>query len=410
MFDVAKALGMAVASVFLFWTLYHVPLIVTGLRGFLNEGDGNNKASSLPLRHQPRVSIIVPVRNEEKVVERLLKALVNLTYPNKEIIVVEDCSTDGTGRICRDFAEKYPSIVKYYHRDVSEGKPSAINFAAKRATGEIIAVYDADAVVEPDVLERVLPQFEDPEVVVVQGQEYTVNPKQSLWTRLAALNDFLTHIVQLGRDRLGLFVVCKGNHMYFRRSVLEELGFWDPQALAEDAEISVRLVKRGYRVKYVTVRAGIEAPPKLKSLVRQRLRWFRGYLQVLGKHKDLLSPSSARMLDAVMTLLTPAFLALSLPGFVIGLWFIASFTGHVLGFALLFIGVLGPNALALALTGPRNFVYIPLLYLSWVVMASIAAYACLHVLLRRKMGWTKTEKYGVVTEVDFSIVSYEKRP
>ncbi len=410
MFNAAEALKMVIASLFLFWTLYHVPLIIAGLRRFFEEADGSDDGVGRSPLHRPKVSIIVPVKNEEKVVERLLEALVNLTYPNKEVIVVEDGSTDRTGEICKRFAEKYPSVIKYCHRDVSEGKPSAINFAAKKATGEIMAIYDADAVVEPDLLERILPHFEDPEVAAVQGQEYAVNQKQSLWTKLAALNDFLIHIAQLGRDELELFVVCKGNHMYFRRSVLEELGFWDPQALAEDAEVSVRLMKRGYRVKYVTVRVGIEAPPKLRSLIRQRLRWFRGYLQVLGKHKDLLSPSSVRRLDALMALLTPVFLALSLPGFVIGLWFIASFTGQVLGFALLFVGVLGPNALALALTKPRNFVYIPLLYLNWVVMASIAAYACFHALLRKRMEWTKTEKHGVVTEVDFSIVSREKAP
>jgi len=407
MFNVAEALKIVIASLFLFWTLYHTPLIVVGLRRFFNEGYDNGGGDVGRFsHHRPKVSIIVPVKNEEKVVGRLLEALVNLTYPNKEVIVVEDGSTDRTGEICKRFAEKYPSVIKCYRREVSEGKPSAINFAVKKATGEIVAIYDADTVVKPDVLEKILPYFDDPKVAVVQGQEYTVNPKQSLWARMSALNDFLLHIAQLGKDGLGLFVICQGSHMYLRRSVLEELGFWDPQALAEDVEISVRLMKRGYKVKYVTIKAGIEAPPELKGLVRQRLRWFRGYLQALSKHKDLLLPSSLRELDALVTLLTPAFLALSLPGLVVGLWYATSLLGQTLGLALLLVSMVGPNAVALA--RPKSFVYIPLLYLNWMVQALAATYACIHALLRRRMSWMKTEKQGVVTEVDFSIIGHRR--
>jgi len=406
MFNAAEALKIVIASLFLFWTLYHVPLIVVGLRRFFKEADGSHDGVGRSPLHRPKVSIIVPVKNEEKVVGRLLEALVNLTYPNKEVIVVEDGSTDRTGEICKRFAEKYPSVIKYYRRDVSEGKPSAINFAAKRATGEIIAIYDADAVVEPNVLERILPYFDDPKVVAVQGQEYAVNLRQSLWTRISALNDFLLHIVQLGKDELGLFVICQGSHMYLRRRVLEELDFWDPDALAEDVEISLRLMKKGYKVRYVTVRAGIEAPPKLRSLVKQRLRWFRGYLQALGKHKDILLPSSVRRLDALVTLLTPAFLALSLPGFIAGLWYVTSSLGLVPGLALLLVSVVCPYVVILA--RPKSYVYIPLLYLSWAVQALVAIYACIHALLRRRMSWIKTEKQGAMTEVDFSIVSHRK--
>jgi cellulose synthase/poly-beta-1,6-N-acetylglucosamine synthase-like glycosyltransferase len=403
MLDVVGVFGIVITLIFFFWTLYHVPLVVVGLKRFFNEKNNTNNNLEGPPRRWPKVSIIVPVKNEEKVIERLLKALVSLTYPNKEVIVVEDGSTDRTGEICKKFAEKYPSIIRYYHRDVSEGKPSAINFAAKRATGEIIAIYDADTIVEQGVLEGILPYFDDPKVAVVQGQVYTINPKQSMWTRVSALNDFLLHIAQLGKDGLELFVVCQGNHMYFRRSVLEELGFWDPQALAEDVEISVRLMKRGYKVRYVTIRAGVEAPSELRGLLKQRLRWFRGYLQTLGKYRDISWPLSVKELDALVTLLTPVFLVLSLPGFVFGLWYVASYLGQTLGLVLLLVGMLGPNAIALA--RPKSFVYIPLLYLNWIVQALAATYACVHALLRRRMGWIKTEKEGVVTEVDYSIIS-----
>jgi len=386
------ALKILFVSIFLFWTLCNLPAFFIGLKRHTKirkRGDDPDP----PDDYQPKVSIVVPAKNEEKVVERLLKVLVNMTYPKKEILIVEDGSTDKTSQICRRYAENHPSLIKLYQKNPSHGKPSAINYAVKRATGEIIAVYDADTVIEPDVLQQIVPHFKDPKIGAVQGELYTLNPDENLITKLSVLNDFLIHVDQLGKDRLGLFVTCLGTHMYVRRSVLEELDYWDPQALGEDLELSVRLTKRGYKVKYVPVRAGVETPAKLRDFIRQRLRWFRGYIQTTGKHLNLLGSLNRKSFDAQLTLLLPMMLTLGLLGYVFGICGVAgSQIEQTIGITLLLLSLSTP--VAMVVVNPRSVVYAPLLYLNWVLMASISTLAHFHALLRRPLEWKKTEKSG----------------
>ena len=385
-------------SVFLFWTLYNLPAFFVGLKRYAKIGNRRNADDppDPPDDYQPKVSIVVPVKNEENVIERLLKALINLSYPKKEIIIVEDGSTDKTSRICRRYAENHPSLIKCYHKNPSHGKPSAINYAAKRVEGEIIAVYDADTVFEPDVLQQIVPHFQDPEIGAVQGEVYTLNPHENLITKLSVLNDFLVHVHQLGKDRLGLFVTCLGTHMYIRRKVLKELGYWDPKSLGEDLELAVRLTKRGYKMKYAPIRAGVEAPAKLGVFIKQRLRWFKGYIQATGKHLNLLRSLNRKSFDAQLTLLLPMMLTLSLLGYVFSIYGAInpaeSQIEQTIGTVLLLLSLFTPVGIVFA--NPKSAIYAPLLYLNWVLMASISTFAFLHALLRRPLEWTKTEKTG----------------
>jgi cellulose synthase/poly-beta-1,6-N-acetylglucosamine synthase-like glycosyltransferase len=387
-------LRIVLVSVFFFWTLYNIPIFLTGLKRYKNTGE--SKDNVFYDYYQPKVSIIVPVKNEDKVIGRLLESLVKLTYTKKEVIIVEDGSSDNTVSICRQYAEKYPSLIKFYHRRISSGKPSAINHAVKTATGEIIAIYDADTIIEPDVLEKIIPYFKDEDVAAVQGELYTVNPDDSLITKVSVLNDFLTHVQQLGKEKLGLFIASLGTHTYFRRKSLEELGFWDSNALVEDLEISVRLARRGYKIRYVPVKAGIEVPAKLSPFIRQRLRWFRGHIQTAGKHKNLLRSLSRKSIDAQLTLLIPLVLPLSLLGYITGiLGIVGSQTEQVIGTVILLVSISTP--LTVATADPKSFTYAPLLYLNWLLIAFISMVACLYAALRRPLKWTKTEKSGSIS-------------
>ena len=399
--SLVNVLRMVVVSVFLFWSVYNLPAFFAGLKRYMEvERSRGVEGPDPPEGRVPKVSIIVPVKNEEKVVGRLLEALVRLDYPEKEVIVVEDGSSDRTGEICRRYAEKYPNLIKFYHKEPSRGKPQAINYAARRATGDIIAVYDADTVVAPDILWWVVPHFRDPEVGMVQGGLYVVNPDENSVTRLSVLNEFMAHIQLLGRDKLGLFVPSRGTHTYVRRRVLEELDYWDPRALAEDLDLSVRLVKRGYRIKYVPVKAGVEAPSKLRVFLRQQFRWFRGHVQAALKHLGLPRPLDMRGLDAQLTLVWPLILPLTLLGYLLAVYCavnpaVASPFERMVGMLLLALSASAP--VALAATNPRNCVNLPLLFLSWNLTALISTAAVFHALLRRPAEWTRTEKTGAVT-------------
>jgi len=137
--------AVLIISLLYVWTLYNIPIVVAGIRN-LRSGKRKRKFSGGSLKSLPAISIIVPVKDEEKVVGRLLNVLAKTDYPQdkKEIVIVEDGSIDRTGEICRKFADDHPGQVKLVRRSVSDGKPSALTEALKHVSGEIVAVFDAD--------------------------------------------------------------------------------------------------------------------------------------------------------------------------------------------------------------------------------------------------------------------------
>jgi len=404
--NVISLLTTSIVLILFFWLTYNLPAFIIGFMQWIKikkRRENSSNALDPPDDYQPQVSIIVPVKNEDKVIERLFKTLVNLNYPNKEIIIVEDGSTDKTPQICQQWADKYPSLIRYYHNDASDGKPSAINYGAKKATGEIIAVYDVDTILEPDTLREVILHFEDPRVAAVQGELETLNPDETLITKVSFLNDFILNIQQVGRDRLNLFVPLLGTNQYIRRSVLEELGYWDSNALSEDMEISMRLARKGYKVKCVPVKAMVEAPAGLKIFVKQRMKWLRGYTQAAFKHIDFVKKPNWKTFDAQLMLLFPIMLIIGLFGYATAIYGAINFSVLMYGTPL--IGVLGMVLLLLnlftltivAVANPKNAIYVPLLYLDWVLLASISLYTHMRALLRKPQKWTKTPKSGHVT-------------
>jgi cellulose synthase/poly-beta-1,6-N-acetylglucosamine synthase-like glycosyltransferase len=257
---------------------------------------------------------------------------------------------------------------------------------------------------EPDTLQQVVFHFRDPEIAAVQGELETLNPDENAITRLSVLNDFIVNIQQLGRDRLNLFVPLLGTNQYIRRSVLEELGYWDSNALSEDTEISLRLARKGYKVKYVPVKAMVEAPAKLKFFVKQRMKWLRGYTQAAMKHMDFVKNPNWKTFDAQLMLLFPLMLIIGLIGYAIAIYGAINF-GVVQTYGIPFVQILGTALLLLNLltsamvvaANPKNAVYVPLLYLDWILLASVSLYVHIRALLRKPQKWTKTPKSGHIT-------------
>ncbi len=401
--DVVSTMLTIIAVISSLWLLYNTPAFIIGFNQWIKNkkyGEGNSEPTDPPDDYEPRVSVIVPVKNEENVIERLLKALVNLDYKEKEIILIEDGSTDNTPQICQKWAMEHASMIKYVHSSTSSGKPSAINFAAEEATGEIVAVYDADTILGPSILKEIVPHFKDPEVAAVQGELRAVNPDENAITRLTVINDFVVNLQQLGRDKLNTFVPLLGTNQYIRRGVLEKIGYWDPNALSEDTEMSVRLAKRGYKVKYVPGETGVEAPAKPGVFIRQRMKWLRGYTQAIVKHKDMFRTLNRRTLDAYFTLIFPIMLILGLVGYIGALYSIVQ--GHaaipilqVMGMALLALNLLTPVMFVSA--NPKNAIYFPLIYLDWILLALVSLYVHIRALLGYPQRWTRTPKSGHVT-------------
>jgi cellulose synthase/poly-beta-1,6-N-acetylglucosamine synthase-like glycosyltransferase len=242
------------------------------------------------INYQPKVSILIPARNEEKVIGRILQRMTELTYPREktQIIVVNDASTDATGKIAEE-CSRLNSNIKVIHRSKEEGgtgKAAALNIGFKHAEGEIIFCFDADYYPQRDILEVLMKEFADPRVGAVQGRIIVLNEPESIVTRLVALERIGGYrIDQLARDNLELITQFGGTAGGFRRSVLEALGGWDESILAEDTDLTFRLYLEGYRIRYVyDAECYEEAVENWRAYWKQRYRWAKGHMQCAFKH------------------------------------------------------------------------------------------------------------------------------
>ncbi len=240
--------------------------------------------------YQPNVSILIPARNEERVINRILQRMTELTYPKDklQVIVIDDASTDKTGIIAEQYSRLYPHmlVVKRSKEEGGRGKASALNAGVKWADGEIILCFDADYYPQRDIVEKLVKEFKDPKVGAVQGRVVVLNEPQNVVTRLVALERIGGYrIDQEARDSLGLITQFGGTVGGFRRSLLESLGGWDENILAEDTDLSFRVYLAGYKVKYVgDAECYEEAVESWRAYWRQRYRWAKGHMQCAFKH------------------------------------------------------------------------------------------------------------------------------
>jgi len=242
------------------------------------------------LVYQPGLSILIPARNEEKVIGRILQRMTELTYPKEklEVIVIDDASTDRTSEIAEEFAKKY-GYIKVVHRKPEEGgkgKPAALNHGLKYSVGEIVYCFDADYYPRRDILEKLTIYFEDRKVGAVQGRVTVLNEPDTLVTRLVALERIGGYRVdQLARDNLELIPQFGGTVGGFRRSLIELLGGWDADMLAEDTDLTFKTYLAGYKVRYANeAECYEEAVEDWQSYWRQRCRWAKGHMQCAFRH------------------------------------------------------------------------------------------------------------------------------
>jgi cellulose synthase/poly-beta-1,6-N-acetylglucosamine synthase-like glycosyltransferase len=239
---------------------------------------------------EPTVSILIPARDEEKVIGRLLQRMVELTYPkdNLQVKVIDDASSDSTGKIADEYSSRY-GFIEVLHRekrDGGKGKAAAMNAGFRHSTGEIILCFDADYYPQKDIVEKLTKEFADPNVGAVQGRVVVLNEPQNTVTRLVALERIGGYRVdQEARNDLGLIAQFGGTVGGFRRSLLESLGGWDESTLAEDTDLTFRVYLAGYKVHYIgDAECYEEAVDNWKAYRQQRYRWARGHMQCCFKH------------------------------------------------------------------------------------------------------------------------------
>jgi cellulose synthase/poly-beta-1,6-N-acetylglucosamine synthase-like glycosyltransferase len=254
--------------------------------------------------HQPSVSVLIPAHDEERVIGRILQRMTELTYPKDklQIIVIDDASTDGTSEIADKFAEKNESIKVVHREDGGKGKSAALNEGLKHATGEIICCFDADYYPQHNILEELTVHFTDPKVGAVQGRVIVLNEPNTLITRLVALERIGGYRVdQKARDDLQLIPQFGGTVGGFRRHLIESLGGWDTNMLAEDTDLTFRVYLNGYKVRYVNeAECYEEAVEDWRTYWHQRCRWAKGHMQCAFKHLwPLMKSKNLRLREKV---------------------------------------------------------------------------------------------------------------
>ena len=404
--SVANWFVFGLTILFLVYFVYATPIIMLGVWRYKKRGFGEEPGEDWD---PPNVSVLVPVKNEEKVVGRLLDALVRLDYPreNLEVVVVEDESKDRTLEICRSYSAKYP-WVKVFHRDASLGKGDALNFAFHQSTGEIIATFDADDVPEEQAVKKALRYFNSPETGAVHGFHRTLNLRESIVSRLAAYENFLYRLSNDGKYALRLFVTFSGSNTFFRRAALEKVGLWDPKSLVEDAELSVRFARAHITTRLAPVECWQEMPARVGSLFKQRIRWSGGNMLTGIKHWNAWkSMSLAKTLDMEALMMSPILAVLTFVAWIIlglgivkvGLPFETLLPLFIVMVAvnIVYVGTLIAAVVSSARSSMLSHLGLLLATYPYAAIVSLANLAAMVLILRRGARlWLKTEKTGYV--------------
>ena len=244
----------------------------------------------LPPEVWPSVSVQLPIYNELHVAERLIAAAANLDYPRELLqIQVLDDSTDETAVLARQAVARWARKglnIRHEHRlDRAGFKAGALAAGMRSATGELLAIFDADFVPPSDFLRRIVPHFGSPQVGCVQARWSHLNRNYSLLTRLQAIGIDGHFVVEQGaRSEAGLLLNFNGSAGIWRRKCIEQAGGWQSDTLAEDLDLSYRAQLMGWRILYVPeVTAPGELPPQMDALRRQQSRWAQGSIRVALK-------------------------------------------------------------------------------------------------------------------------------
>jgi cellulose synthase/poly-beta-1,6-N-acetylglucosamine synthase-like glycosyltransferase len=239
------------------------------------------------LKEVPRITVQLPVFNELFVLERLVTAAASLDYPRDRLqIQLLDDSTDETTTLAEELVRRYRGQgvnIDLFHRiDRSGFKAGALRASLPEATGEYIAIFDADFVPEPDFLKRTVPHFsENPNLGMIQTRWGHVNGEYSTLTRAQAIAlDGHFVVEQTARNRSGLFMNFNGTAGIWRRSCIEAAGGWQTDTICEDLDLSYRAQLGGWDFLFLPdIVVPAEVPPQMNAFKRQQFRWAKGSMQ-----------------------------------------------------------------------------------------------------------------------------------
>jgi cellulose synthase/poly-beta-1,6-N-acetylglucosamine synthase-like glycosyltransferase/spore germination protein YaaH/peptidoglycan/xylan/chitin deacetylase (PgdA/CDA1 family) len=359
-----------------------------------------NPTTQRPNDPTTTVSVVIAAYNEEKVIERTVRTVLDSRYPDMQVIVVDDGSQDHTFEAVTVAFAGDPRVTCI--RKPNGGKASALNRGLQDATGEIIVALDADTLFAPDTIARLARHFADPKVGAVSGNVRVGNLRNIL-TKWQAL-EYITsqNFDRRAYDLMNCITVVPGAVGAWRREAVLAVGGYTSDTLAEDTDLTWKIRRAGWRIlNDSTAMAFTEAPETLRNLSRQRFRWAFGTLQNLWKHRAAMFRHGAFGWVAMPSLwlyqiLFPAISPI-MDATVVWALFAGNFA-HVAGYYFLMIGVEFLGA-ALALRMDRgNWKLLPWLFLQRFVYRQLMYYVILKSLVAAvrggAVGWNKFERRG----------------
>src|SRR5712671_1610981 len=381
----------------------------------------------------PRVTVQLPIFNEQYVVERLLDAVSKLKYPREKLdIQVLDDSTDETMDVARNLVERYAALgnpITYHHRTNRKGfKAGALAEGMNTAKGEFIAIFDADFTPPEDFLLRTIHHFTDPKVGMVQTRWTHINRNYSFLTQVEAiLLDGHFVLEHSGRARTGLFFNFNGTAGLWRRKAIEEAGGWQHDTLTEDTDLSYRAQLKGWKFVYLQdVECPAELPVEMTAFKTQQARWAKGLIQVSKKILPRVLASNASrsvkieafyhltanlsypLMIVLSVLLMPAMIIRFYQGwfqmlYIDLLLFMAS-TFSISSFYLVSRKELFPKRWL------RSLLYLPLLMALGIGLTITNTRAVLEALTGKQTAFARTPKYRVESKKDkVGAKKYRKR-
>lgn len=283
-FDLFRLLRTSIAFIFIAGILLvSARALIIGVLALIE------KFRPAPLDHpdyKPPVTVLIPAYNEEAAIVDTVGAALVSNYPHLEILVVNDGSTDRTAELVQRNFGRDPRVRLLMQPN--RGKPTALNHGLAEATGDVLISIDADTIVDPEAIPRLVRHFADPKVGAVAGNVKVMNRNKWL-TRWQAL-EYITsqNLEKRAFDLLNCIPVVPGAVGAWRTDLLRTSGGFPGETVAEDTDLTLTIRRDGWKILYDENAIGrTEVPDTMDALVRQRFRWTFGTLQAVWKHRDV---------------------------------------------------------------------------------------------------------------------------
>jgi cellulose synthase/poly-beta-1,6-N-acetylglucosamine synthase-like glycosyltransferase len=381
----------------------------------------------------PRVTVQLPIFNEQFVIDRLIEAVCAMEYPREKLeIQVLDDSTDETTDVAKAIVERYAALghpIVYIHRTNRHGyKAGALDAGLKVANGQFVAIFDADFVPPPDWLMNVIHHFVEPKIGMVQTRWTHLNRDYSLLTQIEAILLDGHFVLEHGaRARSGEFFNFNGTAGMWRREAISDAGGWQHDTLTEDTDLSYRSQMAGWTFKYLPeIECPAELPIEMTAFKTQQARWAKGLIQTSIKVLPMVFRSNASRrikIESVYHLtanlsypLMIVMTALLIPCMIVRFyqgWFqmllidVPLFTASSLSIAVFYVvsqRVLFPKSWM------KTFLYLPFLMALGIGLTVTNTKAVMEALLGIKSAFARTPKYRVAKKGEKSqAAKYRKR-